>query len=248
MTHPEQSQDTVVSLESTSPEADSRTCGPESGAEPEPAREHTFESSLILNCLEGDQGSIEILYRKSVDLLLILARTSEKKNLRRWGVSAFESLIHDIVTETIGKNLSGLRRIAYFDDPGAGYHARLRNVFQSRVIDRHRRWTAKEGKHLSLDLEAGDRSFIPVVIDPGAGPADAAATAEFAEMLGGLMEKALTSDERELILNETIGEASRAERAIRLGITEKALAVKLFRIRQKLKAALRDACQHSDYF
>lgn len=248
MTHSEQSQDSVVPRRTISPEVDSGTCRKESVAEPEHTREHTFESSLILKCLEGDQDSIEVLYQKSVDLLLILVWTSEKKNLRRWGLSEFESLIHDIVTETIGKNLSGLRGIAYFDDVGAGYHARLRNVFQSRVIDRHRRWTAKEGKHLSLDLEKDDRKPIPVVIDPGADPADAAATAEFAEMLGGLMENVLTSDERDLIMDETVGEASRAERAIRLDITEKALAVKIFRIRKKLKSALREACQHSDYF
>ena len=178
---------------------------------------------------------------------MMVARSSEKKNLRRWGTSAFESLIHDIVAEAIGSDLGGLRRIAYFDNPGAGYHSRLMTTFRNRIIDRHRRWTAKEGKHLSMDAEDEGRKLVPEAADTGADPASAAVAAEFCALMERLMNEVLTPDDRALIMDEMVGHLSRSERAARLGIKEGVLAVKLFRIREKLKSALGEACQHSDY-
>lgn len=178
---------------------------------------------------------------------MMVARSSEKKNLRRWGVSAFESLVHEIVAEAIGSDLSGLRRIAYFDNPGAGYHTRLMTTFRNRIIDRHRSWSAKEGKHLSMDAEDEGRKLVPEAVESGADPASAAISAEVCALMERLMDEVLNPDDRALIMDELLCHSSRSERAARLGIKEGALAVKLFRIREKLKSAFCEACQNSDY-
>lgn len=248
MTNPEHTQDLVLSkAEAPSGGLAKRPEGlAETVSEGEAA--HVFEGVVVLKCLEGDNEAVESLYQKSVDYLRMVALNSEKKNLRRWGLTAFESLIHEIVAEAMGSDLSGLRRIVYFDNPGAGYHSRLLTIFRSRVIDRHRRWSAKEGRLLSLDADGGDRKPVPEPVDAGADPASAAIAAELSAMLENLIKDTLTPVERRLIMDEMVGLSSRSERAIRLGIREGALAVKLFRIRQKLKSALGEACQHSDYF
>ncbi len=247
MTTPEHSQDLVPSPAVGLSEEDARLPEGEGEAESGCESGHVFDGDLVLGCLEGESGAVERLYRKSVDHLMMVARSSEKKNLRRWGASAFESLVHEIVAEAMGSDLAGLRRIAYFDKLGAGYHSRLMRTFSNRIIDRHRRWTAKEGRHLSMDADDGDRKLLPDAVDSGADPASAAVAAEFSALMERLMQEVLTPDERELIMDEMIGHSSRSERATRLGIKEGALAVKLFRIREKLKSALGEACQHSDY-
>jgi DNA-directed RNA polymerase specialized sigma24 family protein len=179
---------------------------------------------------------------------MIVARSSEKKNLRRWGTSVFEALVHEIVAEAMGSDLAGLRRIAYFDNLGAGYHGRLMTTFRRRIIDQHRRWEAKEGRHLSMDADDGGRKLVPEAVDFQGDPASAAVSAEFYALMERLMHEVLTPVERGLLVGEMTGQSSRGERATRLGIKEGALAVKLFRIREKLKSALGEACQHSDYF
>lgn len=248
MTHPEHTPDPVPSPSADPSERDAPLSELERDAVTGSESVHVFDEALVLACLGGDSGAVERLYQKSVDHLTMVARSSERKNLRRWGVSAFDSLIHDIVAEAMGGDLSGLRRIAYFDRLGAGYHSRLMTLFRSRIIDRHRRWEAKEGRHLSMDAEDGDRKLLPEAVDSGPDPARAAVSAELSALMESLLQEVLAPAERELIQEEMAGEASRAERAIRRGITEGALAVRIFRIREKLKSALGEALQHTDTF